>query len=174
MPYLKCQPKPVRHLTSPTVSPYLSLIIRWSAEYPAVAVANSGDVVHLWTVSGEPGGIPLDAWAVPDELQSIWQKQCGKNDGTQPGCLDRTHCPVLHCGAPGPHIMTGPVRVKGAEPGDILKVEILTTEPWSSWGWNTIRKGKGALGEFLFHLFIYSSFISAHTGNWTDVVSYTL
>ena len=51
--------------------------------------------------------------------------------------------------------MTGPVRVKGAEPGDILKVEILTTEPWSSWGWNTIRKGKGALGEFLLHLFIY-------------------
>ena len=110
--------------------------------------------MHLWTVSGEPGGIPLDAWAVPDELQSIWQKQCGKNDGTQPGCLDRTHCPVPHCGAPGPHIMTGPVRVKGAEPGDILKVEILTTEPWSSWGWNTIRKGKGALGEFLLY-FVY-------------------
>ena len=51
--------------------------------------------------------------------------------------------------------MTGPVRVKGAQPGDILKVEILTTEPWSSWGWNTIRKGKGALGEFLFYSFIY-------------------
>ena len=139
-----------------------------------MAVANSGDVVHLWTVSGEPGGIPLDTWAVPDELQSIWQKQCGKNDGTQPGCLDRTHCPVPHCGAPGPHIMTGPVRVKGAEPGDILKVEILTTEPWSSWGWNTIRKGKGALGEFLFYLFIHLYFISVHTGNWTDVVLYTL
>ena len=111
--------------------------------------------MHLWTVSGEPGGIPLDTWAVPDELQSIWQKQCGKNDGTQPGCLDRTHCPVPHCGAPGPHIMTGPVRVKGAEPGDILKVEILTTEPWSSWGWNTIRKGKGALGEFLFLFYLF-------------------
>jgi acetamidase/formamidase len=48
--------------------------------------------------------------------------------------------------------------VKGAKPGDILKVEILTTEPWSSWGWNTIRKGKGALGEFLF-LFLFYSFI---------------
>ena len=70
--------------------------------------------------------------------------------------------------------MTGPVRVKGAKPGDILKVEILTTEPWSSWGWNTIRKGKGALGEFFIYLFIYSSFISVHVGNWTDVVSYTL
>ena len=67
--------------------------------------------------------------------------------------------------------MTGPVRVKGAKPGDILKVEILTTEPWSSWGWNTIRKGKGALGEFLLHLFI---FYFRHTGNWTDVVLYTL
>jgi len=133
-----------------------------------VAVANSGDVVHLWTVSGEPGGIPLDHWAVPEELQLIWKKQCGKNDGTQPGCLDRTHCPVPHCGAPGPHIMTGPVRVKGAQPGDILKVEILTTEPWSSWGWNTIRKGKGALGEFLFHLFIYSSFISVRTHGQLD------
>ncbi|MDA9080125.1 acetamidase/formamidase family protein [Candidatus Dependentiae bacterium] len=154
MPNLICQPKLVRHPPSHRTH----LTTRWSAEYPAVAVANSGDVVHLWTVSGEPGGIPLDHWAVPDELQSIWQKQCGKNDGTQPGCLDRTHCPVPHCGAPGPHIMTGPVRVKGAKPGDILKVEILTTEPWSSWGWNTIRKGKGALGEFLF-LFLFYSFI---------------
>ena len=74
LPSLKCQPKPVRH--PPSHRTYLTT--RWSAEYPAVAVANSGDVVHLWTVSGEPGGIPLDHWAVPDELQSIWQETMRK------------------------------------------------------------------------------------------------
>ena len=108
---------------------------------------NSGDVVHLWTVSGEPGGIPMDEWDVPSELRSIWAKRCGAEDGTQPGCLDRTHCPVPHCGAPGPHVMTGPVAVHGAEPGDVLKVEILTADPWVDWGWNAIRRGKGALGN---------------------------
>ena len=122
-------------------------IARWSARYPAVAEVNSGDVVHLWTVSGEPGGIPMDEWDVPSELRSIWAKRCGAEDGTQPGCLDRTHCPVPHCGAPGPHVMTGPVAVHGAEPGDVLKVEILTADPWVDWGWNAIRRGKGALGN---------------------------
>ena len=43
--------------------------------------------------------------------------------------------------------MTGPVAVHGAEPGDVLKVEILTADPWVDWGWNAIRRGKGALGN---------------------------
>ena len=32
---------------------------RWSAAYPPVKEVASGDVVHLWTVSGEPGRVPL-------------------------------------------------------------------------------------------------------------------
>ena len=104
----------------------------------------SGDVVELWTVSGEPGGVPLDAYDVPAELQDIWRVQCGARDGTQPG---RGDPPPRFCGAPGPHVLTGPIAVRGASPGDVLKVEILDATPWVNWGWNSIRKGKGALGH---------------------------
>ena len=47
----------------------------------------------------------------------------------------------------GPHILTGPVRVKGAEPGDTLEVRILDIELTTDWGWNIIRPLKGALPE---------------------------
>ena len=49
----------------------------------------------------------------------------------------------------GPHIITGPVAVAGAEPGDVLKVEILAVTPRVPYGVITNRHGKGALpGEF--------------------------
>jgi acetamidase/formamidase len=47
----------------------------------------------------------------------------------------------------GPHILTGPVHVKGAEPGDTLEVRILNIELTTDWGWNIIRPLKGALPE---------------------------
>ena len=49
----------------------------------------------------------------------------------------------------GPHIITGPVAIEGAMPGDILKVEILKVEPRVPYGVVSNRHGKGALvGEF--------------------------
>lgn len=49
----------------------------------------------------------------------------------------------------GPHIVTGPVKVEGAEPGDILKVEVIKVEPRVPYGVISNRHGKGALpGEF--------------------------
>ena len=49
----------------------------------------------------------------------------------------------------GPHIITGPVAVDGAEPGDVLKVDILSVVPRVAYGVITNRHGKGALpGEF--------------------------
>ena len=47
----------------------------------------------------------------------------------------------------GPHILTGPVHVIGAEPGDTLEVRILDIELTTDWGWNIIRPLKGALPE---------------------------
>ena len=47
----------------------------------------------------------------------------------------------------GPHILTGPVHVSGAEPGDILEIRILDIELTTDWGWNIIRPLKGALPE---------------------------
>jgi acetamidase/formamidase len=47
----------------------------------------------------------------------------------------------------GPHILTGPVHVSGAEPGDTLEIRILDIELTTDWGWNIIRPLKGALPE---------------------------
>ncbi|TXF97423.1 acetamidase/formamidase family protein [Massilia arenae] len=49
----------------------------------------------------------------------------------------------------GPHIVTGPVEIQGAEPGDVLKVELLSAVPRVPYGVVSNRHGKGALpGEF--------------------------
>lgn len=51
--------------------------------------------------------------------------------------------------ADGPHVVTGPVAVEGAEKGDVLKVEILSITPRVPYGVVSNRHGKGALpGEF--------------------------
>ena len=49
----------------------------------------------------------------------------------------------------GPHIVTGPVAIQGAEPGDVLKIDILAVTPRVPYGVISNRHGKGALpGEF--------------------------
>jgi acetamidase/formamidase len=47
----------------------------------------------------------------------------------------------------GPHILTGPVAVRGAEPGDTLEVRIRKIELSVDWGWNVIRPLRGTLPE---------------------------
>ena len=49
----------------------------------------------------------------------------------------------------GPHVVTGPVAVEGAKPGDVLKIEVLDLVPRVPYGFISNRHGKGALpGEF--------------------------
>lgn len=49
----------------------------------------------------------------------------------------------------GPHVVTGPVDVKGAKAGDVLMVEMLGLQPRVPYGVISNRHGKGALpGEF--------------------------
>lgn len=43
------------------------------------------------------------------------------------------------------HPLTGPVRVRGAAPGDALKITILDMSLASSFGWTAIRTGRGLL-----------------------------
>lgn len=45
----------------------------------------------------------------------------------------------------GPHVVTGPVFVTGARPGDVLKVETLSAIPRVPYGVVSSRHGKGAL-----------------------------
>jgi acetamidase/formamidase len=45
------------------------------------------------------------------------------------------------------HPLTGPVAVRGAQPGDVLVVEILEIRPAEPFGWTHIRPGRGLLPE---------------------------
>lgn len=49
----------------------------------------------------------------------------------------------------GPHVVTGPIRVRGARPGDLLRMTVLETTPRVPYGVISNRHGRGALpGEF--------------------------
>ena len=49
----------------------------------------------------------------------------------------------------GPHVVTGPVAIAGAEPGDVLKVGVIKLQPRVPYGVVSNRHGKGALpGEY--------------------------
>lgn len=58
--------------------------------------------------------------------------------------LARAHA-VRDLGACGPHVVTGPIRVVGARPGDVLKVEFLELTPRVPYGIISSRHGRGAL-----------------------------
>jgi acetamidase/formamidase len=45
----------------------------------------------------------------------------------------------------GPHVVTGPIRVAGARPGDLLKVTVLETLPRVGYGVISNRHGRGCL-----------------------------
>jgi acetamidase/formamidase len=47
----------------------------------------------------------------------------------------------------GPHMLTGPVAVKGAKPGQVLQVDIETIEPSYDWGYTAVRPLAGALPD---------------------------
>jgi acetamidase/formamidase len=47
----------------------------------------------------------------------------------------------------GPHVVTGPVFVEGAQPGDVLKIETLQATPRVPYGVVSSRHGKGALSR---------------------------
>jgi acetamidase/formamidase len=53
---------------------------------------------------------------------------------------------VQHSGL-GPHIVSGPVHVAGAEPGDVLAVHIIDATPRTPYGVNTMRAHKGGLPD---------------------------
>lgn len=53
------------------------------------------------------------------------------------------------------HALTGPMWIEGAEPGDVLQVDVLATQH-SGWGWTSVVEGLGFLKDqfrepYLFH-----------------------
>ncbi len=52
-------------------------------------------------------------------------------------------------GVDSPHLVTGPVFVRGAEPGDVLRVDVVSLHPRARYGVVSTRHGAGPLaGEF--------------------------
>jgi acetamidase/formamidase len=93
----------------------------WSEAKPALRI-DSGDIIDVDTVlTNTPAG--LAKGGVPDQkiqasLKAIVDEVTGDRKG------------------PGGHILTGPVYVEGAEPGDVLEVKILSILLPIDYGYN--------------------------------------
>jgi acetamidase/formamidase len=104
----------------------------FDAQFAPVLTVASGDAVVLQSVSG-PAEImppPSSGLVVPPELAAI-------HEAVAAGRLQRL----------GPHMLTGPVAVAGAEPGDALRIDIEAVELGADWGYNHFRPLVGTLPE---------------------------
>lgn len=106
---------------------------------------NSGAVVTIDTVSHE--GLLEDQGRDPVEYFG--------NHGVRPGAVLRDARDIARSDLEhdfykaGPHIVTGPIAVRGARPGDVLRVDVVGLVPRVPYGVVSNRHGKGALpGEF--------------------------
>jgi acetamidase/formamidase len=100
----------------------------FNALFPPVMTIESGDRVEVQCVSGRESVMPpADApFTIPPELSAI----IAANPGSQAG-----------------HIVTGPIAVAGAMPGDTLEIRIEKIVPGADWGYNVIRPLAGTLPE---------------------------
>jgi acetamidase/formamidase len=113
-----------------------------AADEPVMSVA-SGAVVTIDTLSHEgllpdQGQDPLAFFAregVPPELVL--------EDAV------RVAAACTRAESDGPHVVTGPIAVHGARPGDLLRIDVLALEPRVPYGVVSNRHGRGALpGEY--------------------------
>jgi len=93
---------------------------------PVLAVA-SGDTVTVDCVSGGPDVLP------PEGKFEILADHLAIQSALEPRL--------------GAHILTGPIAVEGAEPGDVLEIQILSIDPRQNWGYTRIRPLSGTLPE---------------------------
>jgi acetamidase/formamidase len=104
----------------------------YSAHAKPVLTVKSGDTVVMQTLSTcgpeerlEAGGVkPAD---IPDYVREIYTKVPASERG------------------PGGHILTGPVAIEGAEPGDVLEVKIQKIAIDVPWACNGFGPGRGFL-----------------------------
>lgn len=106
-----------------------------------IAAVRPGEVVEVHTLTGagsdgledpvtDLGGIDIPATEVPSDLVAFWESRSARpREGR-----DR-------------HLITGPVYIEGAEPGDMLEVQILDIQPRVPWGMNFTRARSGVLSE---------------------------
>ncbi|MGC1778334.1 MAG: acetamidase/formamidase family protein [Xanthobacteraceae bacterium] len=101
----------------------------FDASLKPLLTVDPGDEVVISTVSGPPEAIPLESsgLAVPDALRAIHANVAPKLNG--------------------PHILTGPIAVRGAKAGQVLEVRIKAIDLLNNWGYNLIRPLLGALPD---------------------------
>src|SRR5271170_4176195 len=93
----------------------------WS-EAPPVLRIDSGDIIDVDTLlTNTPAGL-AKAGVPDDKIQASLKAIVAEVTGDRRG--------------PGGHILTGPVYVEGAEPGDVLEVKILSIDLAIDYGYN--------------------------------------
>jgi acetamidase/formamidase len=108
----------------------------WSAAEPVLRVA-PGATVTIDTVSHE--GL------LEDQGDPVaFFKRYGIPKAEVLADAAAIYAKVQHSGT-GPHVVSAPVYIEGAEPGDVLAVTILKVKPRVPYGVNTSRMGKGTL-----------------------------
>jgi acetamidase/formamidase len=112
----------------------------WGAAEP-IAIVQPGAEVTIDTVSHE--GILADQG---DPVSFFARFGYSKEEVLADAVAVYTK--VQHSGLGG-HIVSGPIYVEGAEPGDVLAVRVLEATPRTPYGVNTMRMNRGGLpGEF--------------------------
>ncbi|MBE9180848.1 acetamidase/formamidase family protein [Oculatella sp. LEGE 06141] len=106
-----------------------------------ILTVQSGDRITMQTVSHE--GILADQGDTVQFLTGggIKQEDILADQMTIKAQVEKT--------GPGPHVITGPIYVEGAEPGDVLEIKTLNIDYRVPYGVISNRHGKGSLpGEY--------------------------
>lgn len=102
----------------------------FSPELSPALTIDSGDRIEVETYSG----FYVYDQAPPEFLTPEFLNIC-------------QNLPVERKVGPGPHLLTGPIYVRDAEPGDVLEIRLETIYPRLPMGFNAIRAGWGALPQ---------------------------
>ena len=104
----------------------------YSARAKPVLTVKSGDTVRIQTASSCPA---------PERLE-----QAGVRPADIPQFVRDIYAKVTDKG-PGGHILTGPVAIEEAEPGDVLEVQILKVDVDAPFACNVFGAGRGFLPD---------------------------
>jgi acetamidase/formamidase len=119
--------------------------IAWGAfpiDKPAVATVRSGQTVRIDTLS--------HAGSTQEEPPAVFLAKYGvKPDEILKDVLDfwAARASLRQAGDGGGHVLTGPIYVEGAEPGDTLEVQILELRTRVPYGMNSTGPTGGVLRE---------------------------
>ena len=106
---------------------------------PPVLVVDPGTEVTVDTLSHE--GLLEDQGRDPRAFFGAHGLTDVLADAVALAASDHAHDPAVD----GPHVVTGPIAVRGAQPGDVLAITVLETLPRVPYGVISNRHGRGAL-----------------------------